>query len=321
MAINGFGRIGRAVFRALQSARFLENLRVTHINDISDMEKLAYLLRRDSRLGAFSENLYIKGDRLIINGEQITLSSFQTPRDSSFTADIVIESSGAFLDTKTLESYLENGAKKVILSAPPSDDMKIFVRGVNERDYRGESIISNASCSSNAIAPIIAQIATKREILGGRISIIHPFNSDQSLLDSPHKASLRLSRNATLNIIPTSSSIGAVLGRLFPKMQGRFHGDSVRVPTSLVAFAVVDLVLDRAISKDEILGLSFDGEIIGFDSENLVSSDFVGDRRSAIIASDLIVANDNLCRINLWFDNESGYAHRLCEMAEIVSAK
>lgn len=317
IAINGFGRIGRAFLRCVANSD--NDIEVTHINDICDFEKLTYLLKRDSVLGKFTKECKIEGNSLFVNGRKITLSAFKNPQDSSFgDVDLVLECSGAFLDMPSLQSYIKNGASKVILSSPPKDNMPIFVYGVNEDSYNGEAIISNASCTSNAIAPIIKKIASHYKIQGGNISIIHPFNSDQSLLDSPHKSDLRLSRNATSNIIPTTSSIGYVLGRLFDELKGKFYGDSIRVPTSLVVLGIIDIVLDEKVSKEDILSLDFDSKIIGFDNDSLVSSDFVGDSRSAIIASDLIYINHNTIRLYIWFDNESGYVNRLLDMAKIV---
>lgn len=322
IAINGFGRIGRVFFRILHSTN-TPDIQITHINDIDDFDKLIYLLKADSLFGKLD---YIKQckrykNELIINDKKITLSSFNNPKDSTFgDVDMVLECSGAFLDTKSLESYIHNGAKRVLLSAPPKDNMPIYICGVNENAYKNEKIISNASCTSNAIAPIIKKLQEKHEIINGNITIIHPFNSDQSLLDSPHRDNLRLSRNATLNIIPTTSSIGEVLGKLFDSnsTKNRFYGDSIRIPTSIVAFSNIDLTFKNKISKDDILHMDFDRNIIGFDDCMLVSSDFIGDSRSSIIASDLIRVASNTCRISIWFDNESGYANRLLDMAKII---
>ncbi|RAX54610.1 hypothetical protein CCY99_02270 [Helicobacter sp. 16-1353] len=320
IAINGFGRIGRAFFRILESIPS-NDLQITHINDTANFDKLIYLLKKDSVFGGFGRDCKIDNNKLIINNREIILSSFKNPKDSTFeNVDLVLECSGEFLDMKSLESYIKNGASKVILSAPPKDEMPIYVCGVNEDSYKGEKIISNASCTSNAIAPIIKKIKEKYHIIGGNISIIHPFNNDQSLLDSPHREDIRLSRNATLNIIPTTSSIGKVLGKLFNELNGKFYGDSIRIPTSIVAFSNIDLLLREHISKDDILGIDFNNDIIGFDNEMSVSSDFIGELRSAVIASDLIKINHNLCRISIWFDNESGYAMRLIDMAKIINA-
>lgn len=318
IAINGFGRIGRSVFRCINNE--VNDIQITHINDIRSFDRLIYLLREDSVFGRFGKDCKLYKNELVIKDKKIALSSFISPKDSTFgDVDVVLECSGEFLTTKSLESYIKNGASKVILGAPPKDEMPIYICGVNEDSYKGENIISNASCTSNAIAPIIKQIKQKYKIIGGNITIIHPFNNDQSLLDSPHKDSLRLSRNATLNIIPTTSSIGDVLGKLFGEFSGKFYGDSIRIPTSIVAFSNIDLMISDNISKDDILNLKFDSDIIGFDSDMLVSSDFIRDTRSAIIASDLIKINRNLCRISIWFDNESGYANRLLDMAKIIT--
>lgn len=314
IAINGFGRIGRAFFRvAMEHQKNNNDIKITHIYDVKNMEILAYLLKHDSLMRDFKGDISYKNHQLFVNGNEIKIT-----RDFR-GANIVLECSGAFLDTKSLESHLQNGINRVILSAPPKDNMPIFIRGVNWDNYNNEAIFSNASCTSNAIAPIIYAISKKYKILGGNISTIHPFNSDQMLLDNPHAFDKRLSRNATQNIIPTTSSIGDVLGRIFGDSIGRFYGDSIRVPTSLVSFSNVDLLLKEIPTIDEILSLEFDKKIIGFDDDFRVSSDFIGDKRSAIIPKDLIKINGNLLRMGLWFDNENGYANRLLDVIKALS--
>lgn len=319
IAINGFGRIGRALLRlALNHS----DIKISHIYDIKNFEILAYLLKHDSLMRDFKGKIECKKDKFFVNGNEIKIT-----QDFS-GADIVVECSGANLSTKSLESYLRNGAKRVILSAPPKDNMPLFIYGVNWQKYNGEAIFSAASCTSNAIAPIVYEIAKKYKILGGNISTIHPFNSDQNLLDSPHAHDKRLSRNATQNIIPTRSTIGTVLERVlgesrgdfsdFNGIAGRFYGDSIRVPTSLVCFSNVDLLLDSAPKMSEILDLKFDEKIIAFDDEMRVSSDFIGDSYSAIIPKDLIHINGKILRIGLWFDNENGFANRLIDIIKTL---
>lgn len=323
IAINGFGRIGMAFLRLVaeynkECRDNANNIEITHINDIKSFDRLIYILKQDSVFGKFNAKIELLDNQLIINDRKIILSSFKRPKDSIFeNVDLVLECSGEFLDLESLKHYIDNGAKKVILGAFPKGEMPIYVYGVNEESYNGESIISNASCTSNAIGPII-KLLKKYNIKGGNITTIHPFNNDQSLLDSPHKSDLRLSRNATLNIIPTSSSIGEVLGRLFIEFKGKFYGDSIRIPTSIVSFSNIDLLFENTITKDEILNLKFNNKIIDFDNEMLVSSDFIGSKKSAIIPKDLLKINNNLCRISIWFDNESGYAARLFDMANFI---
>lgn len=314
IAINGFGRIGRAFFRNFYNNK-LANLEIVQINDVCDFDKLIYLLREDSIYGHFKHTITHNNNELTINNNTIKLSKYKNPQEFKTNADIIIECSGKFDDKQMLQSYLDNGASYAILGATPKDDMDIYICGVNEHTYNGAKIISNASCTSNAIAPIIKAINEKCNILSGNISIIHPFNNDQSLLDSPHNNNIRLSRNATMNIIPTTSSIGNVLKKMF---NIDFYGDSIRIPTSIVAFSNIDLVLDRKLTKDEILNLKFNSNIVGIDDNMLVSSDFIGDKRSAIIASDLININNNVIRIGIWFDNENGYANRLIDMIDII---
>lgn len=326
VAINGFGRIGRAFFRAVLNRgtlnRAKSDIKISHIYDVKNFEILAYLLKHDSLLGKFDGDIEFRKNAIFLNDNEIKITN-----DFS-GADIVVECSGTHLDCDSLQKYLQNGAKRVILSAPPKDNMPIFIYGVNWQNYRGEAIFSAASCTSNAIAPIIQAVSKKYKIFGGNISTIHPFNSDQNLLDNPNfSRDLRLSRNATQNIIPTSSSIGAVLARIFGDLSEfngnalNFYGDSIRVPTSLVCFSNVDLLFESAPKMEDILKLNFNPQIIAFDSESRVSSDFVGDTHSAIIAKDLIKINGKILRIPLWFDNENGYANRLFDIMRDLSAK
>lgn len=338
VAINGFGRIGRAFFRAVLNRgvsnrtalnRTKSDIKISHIFDVKNFEILAYLLKHDSLLGEFNGDIEFRKNTIFLNDNEIKISN-----DFS-GVDIVVECSGAHLDCDSLKKYLQNGAKRVILSAPPKDNMPIFIYGVNWQNYQSEAIFSAASCTSNAIAPIIQAVSKKYKIFGGNISTIHPFNSDQNLLDNPNfLPDKRLSRNATQNIIPTSSSIGKVLARIFGENSAfgeshndlganfgafngnanNFYGDSIRVPTSLVCFSNVDLLLESAPKIEDILKLNFNPQIIAFDSQSRVSSDFVGDTHSAIIAKDLIKINGKILRIPLWFDNENGYANRLLDI-------
>lgn len=300
-----------------------DDICVVCINDIADNANLAYLLKYDSVLGRLNAKIEVGESVIKCNDREIVLTSFSNPKDLDFaklgiSVDCVIESSGCFKTKDKLDLYLQNGAKKVLLTAPPSDDMSVYVCGVNEIYYNGESIISNASCTSNAIAPIIKILKEPLGIECGNITTIHPFNSDQSLLDSANKNGARLSRNSALNIIPTSSSIGAMIGVLFKEFDNRFYGDSIRVPTSLVSLSNIDLYVSNVSSKDEVLRLLGESKIIGIDYEKLVSNDFVGDNRSAIVIEDLLKVNGNLLRISIWFDNESGYASRLIDMLRVM---
>ena len=312
IAINGFGRIGRAFFKVAAKQK---DIHIKYISDIKDSNNLIYLLEHDSLLGRF--NLRMKEKTIIIEGkESFFLDSMHGENPKFNDIDIVVESSGAFLNFKALKSHLLRGARKVILTAPFLE-LPTYIIGVNENLYKNEKIISNASCSANAIAPIIKTINNKYKIISGNSTTIHPFNSNQSILDNPNPLGARFSRNASLNIIPSKSSIGEIIGLLFADLRGKFLGDSIRVPTSLVSFSNIDLVLEKNIIKDDILNLNFP-KIIGLDSKYLVSSDFIGDSRSAIIASDLVSVHDNICRIPVWFDNENAYANRLLDMVRIM---
>ena len=318
IAINGFGRIGRAFFR---KTIYCSDIEVKYINEPSNMDSIIHLLRYDSSIKVDSIDVLSKENELICNGKRSMITNFSSPIESEFDdIDIVIESSGRFLTNTCLEHYFKNNVRKVILSAPPMDNIPVFVMGVNANSYNGERIVSNASCTSNAISPILKEIKDKYHIMGGNITTIHPFNNDQTLLDSTRINDYRLSRNATLNIIPTQSSISDMIGRLFNEFSGKFIGDSIRVPTSIVSISNIDLLLDSKIEKEDILNIEFDSNIIGFDTDKRVSSDFIGDNRSGIIPVDLIKVNGSMCRIPVWFDNESGYVARLIDMVRHIYA-
>lgn len=299
IAINGFGRIGRGLFRLIYERN---DMQITQINEPFFNPNL---LQHDSIYGAFNANL-----------DNINITHFSHPSEfKALNCDVLIESSGLFSDKNTLEIFIKKGAKKVILSAPPKDSMPIFIYGVNEKNYNGENIISNASCTSNAIAPLIKALLDISIINHINISTIHPANSDQKPLDSFHP-NARLGRNALLNIIPTQSSVSAVLGLLFKDLKNNIFSDSIRVPTAIVAFSNIDIFFEREIKLNDLLHLQND--FIAYDNDFGVSNDFIAAKKS-IIARDLIQLNNKMARISLWFDNELGYCARLIDMIKLIS--
>ena len=323
VAINGFGRIGRALFRVLSN---IEEFEIVAINDIMKVEDAAYLLKYDSIHGVCRHKISCNSSKLICNTKEIDFFNFSNPRRLSFGTDIVYECSGKFLLSSEVAHHIEKGAKKVIISAPPKDDTKTFVLGVNENDYNGERIISNASCTTNALAPILKIIDENFAISKGAISTIHSYTYDQNLLDNFHKTDKRRSRAAALNIIPTKTGATKSLEKVLPNLKGKFDGVSFRVPVADVSMLQIDVVTKKTIEKSKLFNiLKKKSEkdlknILAIDEEKRVSRDFIGSPYSAVVPLDLIkIIDGNFLKILIWYDNEWGYANRLAEIGKYIS--
>lgn len=323
VAINGFGRMGRSIARVIFQSQDIE---LVGINDISNWEVLHYLLQNDSvhRRGEFQTRM--EGSVLYVNNTPIKLFSSPNPEKLDFgEVDVVIESSGRFLTQELTSHHLSKGAKRVILSAPSLDDTPTFVLGVNADQYQGEPIISNASCTTNALAPICKIIDKHLGIESGILSTIHSYTNDQNLLDNAHRSDFRRSRCAGLNIIPTSTGSAKALHRVLPNLKGKMHGHSLRVPVADVSMVDLALRVSKKTNQEELNAL-FESYIqtemrgiLGFDEEFRVSSDFIGNPLSSIIAKDLsFVLQENHLKIMAWYDNEWGYANRIVEMARLI---
>lgn len=323
IAINGFGRLGRCIARVIA---LRDDVELVGINDPCSWEILSYLLRLDSTHGAFPKSVNYEGGRLWIEGKEIRLLNQENPDRVDFgSIDVVIESSGRFLDTHSISHHLKKGAKKVILSAPPSDDMPTFVMGVNEEKYSGQNVISNASCTTNCLAPLCKILDLHYGIKEGVITTIHSYTFDQKLLDNAHKNDKRRSRAAALNMIPTTTGAAKNLYRVLPNLEGKLHGHSVRVPVADVSMLDLNVALDQPLdSKDFLLLLEqyANGEMRGIlqvDNDYGVSSDFLGNPHSCIVASDLSFSVGNMSKIVAWYDNEWGYSNRIVDLACYVS--
>lgn len=323
VAINGFGRMGRSIARVLLQNPSFE---LVGINDVSSWDVLSYLFSHDTIHRKLPHTLALEGNTLYVDNAPISLYSYSNPQELDFgEVDVVIESSGRFLTQELTSHHLRKGAKRVILSAPSLDDTPTFVLGVNAKDYQGESIISNASCTTNALAPICKIIDTHLGIESGILSTIHSYTNDQNLLDNAHRSDFRRSRCAGLNIIPTSTGSAKALHRVLPNLKGKMHGHSLRVPVADVSMVDLALKVSKKTTQEELNTLFesyIQGEmkgILGFDEEFRVSSDFIGNPLSAIIAKDLsFVLQDNHLKIMAWYDNEWGYANRIVEMARFI---
>lgn len=329
IAINGFGRIGRAAFKAALSHNDLE---IVAINDLTDAETLASLLKYDSVYGRFGGSVFSRGSDLIANGRNYPVFAINNPGLlpwKKLSIDVVLECTGIFRTKETAGAHLAAGAKKVIISAPSKDkDTKTFVLGVNEKKYNKEKIIDNASCTTNCVSPVLAVILKKFGIKKAMMTTIHSYTADQNLIDGPHK-DLRRARSAALNIIPTSTGAACATAETLPSLKGKFDGLSVRVPTPVVSLSDFTLLLKKKVTVEQVnkefkqaAKLPLYKNILTVTEDPVVSSDFIGDPHSAIIDLSLTqVVGGDFLKVIAWYDNEWGYANRLVEMALYISKK
>ncbi len=323
IAINGLGRIGRNILRAALN----KNVEIVAVNDIMDIRLAEYLLKFDTVRGSLNVER-IGEDVLKIGNSFITYTSFSTPDETHFEeADVVFECSGKFLSSDEAKGHMKGNVKKVIISAPASDETPTFVLGVNHKEYKGENIVSNASCTTNCLAPIAKIIDEKYGIEKGFMTTIHSYTMDQKLLDSPNYRDIRRSRAAAENIIPTFTGAAKAVYKVLPNLEGKLDGRSVRVPVANVS--LMDLVLElnsdvTAAEINELLEFHAKTDLKGIleiDGEYKVSSDINSNPASSIVAVDLTQANGNLVKIFAWYDNEWGYSNRMIEMAEYIFSK
>ena len=327
VGINGFGRIGRLVFRILQA----RGVKVVAINDLTDNQTLATLLKYDSNFGKFDGTVTYDDENLIVNGEHVRALAERDPAKlpwGDLGADIVIESTGIFTDGDKARVHLQGGAKKVIITAPAKNvDFDVLI-GVNEGDYdpAGDDIISNASCTTNSLAPVMKVLDAAFGIEKSLMTTIHSYTNDQRVLDLPHK-DLRRARAAAVNIIPTSTGAATAVAKVLPQLKGKFDGTSLRVPTPTGSISDITLVLGRDVTAEEInaaLKGAAEGElkgILAYTEDPIVSKDIVGDPHSAIVDGGLTIAMGNLAKVFSWYDNEWGYSNRIADLVQLVSDK
>lgn len=331
IGINGFGRIGRNVFKALIE-NYSNELEVVGINDLTSPATLAHLLKYDSLYGKFDGTVVAKESSIVVNGKEIEIYAQREPKNipwGKIGVEIVIESTGFFTNAEKAKAHIEAGAKKVILSAPGKNEDITIVMGVNEEKYNPskDNIISNASCTTNCLAPFAKVLDKEFGIIEGLMTTIHSYTNDQKILDAPH-SDLRRARAAAESMIPTTTGAAAAVALVLPQLKGKLNGMAVRVPTPTVS--MVDLVCN--ISKDataEEINAAFkkasENEmkgILGFSEEPLVSIDYRGDARSSIVdgLSTMVIGN-KLVKIIAWYDNEYGYSHRLSDLTKFVADK
>ena len=329
IAINGFGRIGRCVARI---AAKRDDVEIVAINDMASMDMMLYLLKNDSVHGtASSEIEQVNENTIAIDGHNIRVFSDRDPKNLDFAgcgADMVLECTGVFLTQESAQVHVDNGVEKVLFSAPSKDkDTATFVMGVNEHLYDGQAIVSNASCTTNCLGPIAKIIDDAYGIEKGLMTTIHSYTNDQNILDVKHSKDKRRSRAGAQNMIPTTTGAAKAMRLIMPKLDGKLHGQSVRVPTPNVSMVDVNFVVNAKTSKEEINAL-FESKskdlagIVSVDNDMKVSSDLVGNTNSTIVASDLTqVVGDDMIKIMTWYDNEWGYSTRLVDMAIYVSDK
>ncbi len=328
VGINGFGRIGRMVFRAAVK-NFSNDIEIVGINDLLDPEYLAYMLKYDSVHGQFCGDVSVDGNYLVVNGKKIRLTQEKEPANLKWNevgADVVVESTGLFLTREKAEAHLAAGAKKVIMSAPSKDDTPMFVYGVNDKTYAGQDIISNASCTTNCLAPIAKVLNDNFGIKRGLMTTVHAATATQKTVDGPSKKDWRGGRGILENIIPSSTGAAKAVGKVLPALNGKLTGMSMRVPTSDVSVVDLTVELDKAASYDDICAAmkkASEGElkgILGYTDECVVSTDFRGDARTSIFdAKAGIQLDPTFVKIVSWYDNEWGYSNKVLEMARVIS--
>ena len=328
VGINGFGRIGRMVFRAAVK-NFGNDIEVVGINDLLDPDYLAYMLKYDSVHGRFQGEVAVDGTNLIVNGKKIRLTAEKDPTTLKWDAvgaDVVIESTGLFLDKVTAEAHIKAGAKKVIMSAPSKDDTPMFVYGVNHKKYAGEAIISNASCTTNCLAPVAKVLNDKFGIVKGLMTTVHAATATQKTVDGPSKKDWRGGRGILENIIPSSTGAAKAVGKVIPELNKKLTGMAFRVPTSDVSVVDLTAVLAKETSYEEIKAAmkeASEGElkgVLGYTEEKVVSTDFRGEAKTSVFDAEAgLMLDSTFVKIVSWYDNEWGYSNKVLEMVRVMA--
>ncbi len=327
VGINGFGRIGRMVFRA--AVANFKDIEVVAINDLLEPDYLAYMLKYDSVHGRFDGDVKVEGSSLIVNGKKIRLTAVKDPAELKWGevgADVVIESTGIFLDKAGAEKHLAAGAEKVIMSAPSKDDTPMFVYGVNHETYAGQAIISNASCTTNCLAPVAKVLNDKWGIKRGLMTTVHAATATQKTVDGPSNKDWRGGRGILENIIPSSTGAAKAVGVVIPELNKKLTGMSFRVPTSDVSVVDLTVELNSAATYAEIcaeMKAQSEGKlkgVLGYTEDKVVATDFRGDARTSIFDADAGIALDGtFIKVVSWYDNEWGYSNKCLEMARVVA--
>jgi len=327
IGINGFGRIGRMVFRA--AVANFKDIEVVAINDLLEPDYLAYMLKYDSVHGKFEGDVAVEGSTLVVNGKSIRLTAIKDPTELKWAeagADIVIESTGIFLDKAGGEKHLAAGAKKVIFSAPSKDETPMFVFGVNHTKYAGEAIISNASCTTNCLAPLAKVLNDKWGIKRGLMTTVHAATATQKTVDGPSNKDWRGGRGILENIIPSSTGAAKAVGKVIPELNKKLTGMAFRVPTSDVSVVDLTVELNNEASYADICA-EFKAQsqgalkgVLGYTEDKVVATDFRGDARTSIFDAEAGIALDGtFVKLVSWYDNEWGYSNKVLEMVRVVA--
>lgn len=328
VGINGFGRIGRIVFRAAQQRSDIE---IVAINDLLDADYMAYMLKYDSTHGRFDGTVEVKDGALIVNGKKIRVTAEKDPANLKWDevgVDVVAEATGIFLTDETARKHIAAGAKKVVLTGPSKDDTPMFVRGANFDKYDGQDIVSNASCTTNCLAPLAKVINDKFGIVEGLMTTVHATTATQKTVDGPSHKDWRGGRGAAQNIIPSSTGAAKAVGKVLPELNGKLTGMAFRVPTPNVSVVDLTVRLEKPATYKEIcaaIKASAEAEmkgVLGYIEDDVVSTDFNGEILTSVFdAKAGIALNDNFVKLVSWYDNETGYSNKVLDLIALVAAK
>ncbi|MCW5600325.1 type I glyceraldehyde-3-phosphate dehydrogenase [Nitrosomonas sp.] len=329
VGINGFGRIGRMVFRA--SVEKFNDIDVVAINDLLEPDYLAYMLTHDSVHGRFNGSVTVEGDTLVVNGKRIRLTAIKDPAELKWNevgVDVVIEATGLFLTKETCEKHLAAGAKKVIMTAPSKDDTPMFVYGVNDKAYSGQPIVSNASCTTNCLAPIAKVLNDTWGIKRGLMTTVHAATATQKTVDGPSNKDWRGGRGILENIIPSSTGAAKAVGAVIPELNKKLTGMAFRVPTSDVSVVDLTVELNKDATYEEICNVMKSASegpmkgILGYTADKVVSTDFRGESCTSVFDAEAGISLDkNFVKVVAWYDNEWGYSCKVLEMTRVIASK
>jgi glyceraldehyde 3-phosphate dehydrogenase len=327
VGINGFGRIGRFVFRA---ACQREDIEIVGINDLLDADYMAYMLKYDSTHGRFDGEVEVVDGSLVVNGKSIRVTAERDPANLAWDeigAEVVVESTGLFLTDETARKHIQAGAKKVVLSAPSKDATPMFVMGVNHADYAGQDIVSNASCTTNCLAPIAKVLNDNFGIVDGLMTTVHATTATQKTVDGPSAKDWRGGRGASQNIIPSSTGAAKAVGKVIPELNGKLTGMAFRVPVANVSVVDLTVNLSKPATYEqicEVMKAAAEGElkgILGYTEDAVVSQDFIGDTRTSIFDAEAGIAlTDTFVKVVSWYDNEIGYSNKVLDLVKHISA-
>tara|TARA_R110002124_G_scaffold282966_1_gene458454 strand:+ start:2964 stop:3962 length:999 start_codon:yes stop_codon:yes gene_type:complete len=326
VGINGFGRIGRFVFREAFARTDVE---IVAINDLIDVDYIAYMLKYDSTHGRFNGTVDVVNGQLIVNGKNVRVTAERDPLNlkwNEVNVDVVVESTGLFLTDETARKHIIAGAKKVVLSAPSKDDTPMFVMGVNHTEYTGQDIVSNASCTTNCLAPIAKVLNDNWGIKDGLMTTVHATTATQKTVDSPSAKDWRGGRGAGQNIIPSSTGAAKAVGKVIPALNGKLTGMAFRVPTPNVSVVDLTVNLEKPASYQEICAAMKSASqgalkgILGYTEDAVVSNDFIGERCTSVFDAEAGIAlTDTFVKVVSWYDNEIGYSNKILDLASYIS--